>query len=360
MQTTKRIRIIMALCAAAFAFASSAAAELPEIKITNAQMVQMPHFRFILPNSAIEFSVHQQISSATFNIDSKYDILDSFFHIGFDIRNNFAPYFAGVGVSDTIYFEQHYGPKTYFQRTHNVTPYFGYDLGRFTQVKTGISFANTLTASVDKDVEIDKGNLIIESAGIKYNTNDPLNHVPNGTMLSLMLYSSLHNLASDYDYTKGEVDIKSTYMPWEKDYLESNFKFYFPMTSDLRPISEVYFAGGYDLLRGYGYNEFFGDTLMYGKLNYHIPVARNVKKHALRAALQILTIDITVETAQIGNVIDFGSMYSMKTSMSAGLGCDVVMFEHINLKFDTFVGKAMEFRPPVFYFILTAYTYFSI
>jgi len=133
------------------------------------------------------------------------------------------------------------------------------------------------------------------------------------------------------------------------------------MTSYLRPISDTYFAGGYDLLRGYGYREFFGDTLMYAKLNYHIPIVRNVKKHALRAAFQILTIDVTGETAQIGNEADFGSEYSMKSSVSAGLGCDVVMFEHINVKFDAFTGKALEaHRIPVQYFILTAYTYFSI
>ena len=339
----------------------SAVDEMRDVKITEARMVQMPHFGFILPNSEVDLSVHQQISSTTFDIASRYDMINTFFHIGFDLRYNFSRYFAGAALDDTIYFELNLGPETYFQRTHNVTPYFGYKLGRFTEVKIASSIGNTITASVDQHVQYDKGNVIVESIGIKYDTADPLNHVPNGTMLSCTLFGSYRGFESDYEYTKGEIDMKNTYMPLKWDYLESYFKFYFPMTTDFRPISDVYMVGGYEILRGYGYNEFYGDTLMYGKLNYHIPIVRNVKKHALRAALQVLTMDFTAETAQIGNAREFGNGYNMKSSVSAGIGCDLVMFDHINFKFNTFSGKAIESnRTPVLYFILTAYTYFTI
>jgi len=339
----------------------TASVETHDVKITNARMVQMPNFRFVLPNSEIELSVHQQISSTTFDITSRYDMINTFFHIGFDLRYNFSKYFTGAALDDTIFFELNLGPSTYFQRTHNIVPYFGYKLGRFTEVKTAVAIGNTITASVDQNVKYDKGNVLVESVGIKYDTADPLNQVPNGSMLACTLYGSYRGTGSDYEYTKGEIDIKSTYMPLKWDYLESSFKFYFPMTTDFRPISDVYLVGGYEILRGYGYNEFYGDTLMYGKLNYHIPIVRNLKKHELRAKLQILTIDFTAETAEIDNAHNFGRYYSMKSSVSAGIGCDLVMFDHINLKFDTFAGKAIEAnRTPVFYFILTAYTYFEI
>jgi outer membrane protein assembly factor BamA len=342
-------------------FAEPAMADMPDVKITNARMVQMPNFRFVLPNSEIELSVHQQISSTTFDVASRYDMINTFFHIGFDLRYNFSRYFTGAALGDSIFFELNLGPKTYFQRTHNVVPYFGYNLGRFTEIKTAVSVGNTITASVDKNVEYDKGNVLVESVGIKYDTADPLIHVPNGTMLSCTLFGSYLGTGSDYEYTKGEINIKNTYMPLKWDYLESYFKFYFPMTTDVKPISDVYFAGGYEILRGYGFREFYGDTLAYGKLNYHIPIIRNAKKHALRAAFQILTIDITAETAQIGNAAEFGRYYSMKSSVSAGIGCDVVLFDHINLKFDAFSGKALEAdRGAVLYVILTAYTYFEI
>jgi outer membrane protein assembly factor BamA len=334
---------------------------MPDVKITNARMVQMPNFRFVLPNSEIELSVHQQISSTTFDVASRYDMINTYFHIGFDLRYDFLPYFAGATLGDTIFFELNLGPKTYFQRTHNIVPYFGYKLGRFTEITTAVSVGNTITASIDKNVEYDKGNVLVESIGVKYDTVDILNPIPSGTMLSCTLLGSYRGTGSDYEYTKGEIDIKNTCMALNRDYLESYFKFYFPLTTDFKPISDVYFAGGYEILRGYDFREFYGDTLMYGKLNYHIPIIRNVKKHALRAAFEILSIDVAAETAQIGNVRDFGSCYSMKSSVSAGLGCDVVMFNHINFKFDTFCGKALESnRIPVFYFILTAYTYFEI
>lgn len=357
----KMIRVVPFAVFVLCSFIPLARAEMPDVKITNARMVQMPNFRFVLPNSEIELSVHQEISSTTFDIVSRYDMINTFFHIGFDLRYNFYPYFAGGALDDTIFFELNLGPSTYFQRTHNIVPYFGYKIGKFTEVKTAVSIGNTITASVDQNVKYDKGNVLVESLGIKYDTSDPLNHVPNGSVLSAVLYGSYRGTGSDYEYTKGEIEMKNTYMPLKWDYLESTFKFYFPLTTDFRPISDVYLAGGYEILRGYSYREFYGDTLMYGKLNYHIPIVRNMKKHAIRAAFEILTIDITAETAQIGNVRDFGSGYNMKSSVSAGLGSDVVMFDHINLKFDTFFGKAIESnRLPVFYFILTAYTYFSI
>ncbi|MCB4791919.1 MAG: hypothetical protein LHV68_08530 [Elusimicrobia bacterium] len=363
MSRSKTVFMMRGVLFAAFLLcvpAVPALAEVADIKITDARMVQMPHFRFVLPNSEIEFSVHQQISSTTFDITSRYDMLNTFFNIGFDLRYNFSKFFTGASLADTIYFELNLGPKTYFQRTHEIVPYFGYNLDKFTQVKTAVSVANTVTASVDKNVQYDKGNVLLESVNIKYDTADPLNPVPNGSKLSGTFSGSYRGTGSDYEFTKGEIDIKSTYMPQKWDYLEAYLKFYFPITTDFRPLSDVYFAGGYDLLRGYGYNEFYGNTLAYGKLNYHIPIVRNVKKHALRAKLQILTIDITSETAQIGNVADFGYSYNMKSSLSAGLGCDMILFEHINLKFNVFVGKALEPRLPVLYSVLTASTYFSI
>ena len=69
----------------------------------------------------------------------------------------------------------------------------------------------------------------------------------------------------------------------------------------------------------------------------------------------------TGETAQIGNARDLGNVYNLKSSVSAGLGWDVVLFEHVNIKFSTFSAKALEAnRTPVFYFILTAYTYLFV
>ncbi len=356
--------IIFAVCAVCtlITFAKAdPASDMPNIKITDARMVQVPDFSFILPNSEIQLSVHQQISSTTFDVASRYDMLNTFFHIGFDLRYNFAPFFAGGALDDTIYFELNLGPKTYFERVHNIIPYFGYKLGRFTELKVASSFGNTLTASVDNTVDYDKGNVLLESVGIKYDTSNVLNPVPNGSMLSATLYGSYCGLGSDYEYTKGEIEAKNTYMPRTWDYLESDFKYYFPMTTDLRPISDVYLVGGYDILRGYNYREFYGDTLVYGRLNYHIPIVRNVKEKALRAKFRIMTIDLTGETAQIGNARDLGNVYNLKSSVSAGLGCDVVLFEHVNIKFSTFSAKALEAnRTPVFYFILTAYTYLFV
>ncbi|OGS11022.1 MAG: hypothetical protein A2251_00520 [Elusimicrobia bacterium RIFOXYA2_FULL_47_53] len=335
-------------------------AKLPEIKVSQAQMVQMPQFTFILPNSSIELSLHQQVSSSTFDIFSKYDILESFFNIGFDLRYNFDPFFAGTHFGDRINFEQNYGGKTYFQRVRNINPYYGYKLGGYTRIKVSAGLENTLTASVDKSVELDRGTNIIESVGIRYDTKDPLDPIPNGTLLAATFFSSFPNLVSLYDYTKCEVEIKNTYMPFLISYLETEFKFNFPLTTDKRPISDVYFAGGYELLRGYAYDEFYGDTLMYGKWNYHIPVVKKLKSSKIRGLLEIMTIDLTAEAAQIGNYRDFGNEYSIRASGSCGLGCDVVLFDHYNIKFDIFAGKAFEPRLPVMYFILTAYTYFSI
>ncbi|OGS23617.1 MAG: hypothetical protein A2297_08280 [Elusimicrobia bacterium RIFOXYB2_FULL_48_7] len=352
--------VLVVLCAffGLHAVVTPARAEMPEVNITDAKMVQMPHFRFILPNSAIEMSVHQQVSSTTIDLASKYDILDSYFNIGFDIRYNFVPYFAGMGLSDEISVER--DSNAYFQRLHILNPYFGYNLGKFTQVRTGILIEDTLSAPIGESVEIDRGRVIMESAGIRYNTLNPLKPAQKGALISCKLFGSFSVLGSDYEYTKGEIDIQNSYIPLRVDYMESEFKFYFPITTVSRPVSDVYFAGGYDVLRGYNYREFFGDTLMYAKLNYHMPLIKNVKKQSIRTSFNVVTIDLTGETARVGNLDDLSSVHSQKSSVSFGLGCDTTVFEHVNLKFNAFSGKALEPRDPVFYFILTAYTYFSI
>jgi outer membrane protein assembly factor BamA len=222
------------------------------------------------------------------------------------------------------------------------------------------SIGNTLTASVDRNLQIDEGNNVVESIGIKYDTTNSLNPLPNGTVCSAKFFGSFRGISSDYEYSKGELELKNTLAPPLMNFLESDLKFYFPLRTEFRPISEVYFAGGYELLRGYNYREFFGDSLMYYKLNYHIPIIRNVKEKALRSILQIVTIDIASETAQLNSAADFGKSYDLKSSVSLGAGCDVLLFKHINFKFDTFAGKALEPRNPVIYFILNAYSYFSV
>jgi outer membrane protein assembly factor BamA len=347
-----------ALCAVTTPARAVNMSTMPDVKISDARMVEMPDFRFILPNSSIELSVHQQVSSTTIDIASRYDILDSFFHIGLDVRYDFTRFFTGGRVDDTINFEQNYGPKTYFQRTHSVTPYVGYKLGRFTSIKTGIAIGNTLTASVDKSLQLDKGNNIVESAGITYTTIDALNPIANGTRLEATVYGSFRGVGSDYEYTNGEAEIKNTHLQLH-NYLETDIKYFFPLKTVLKPISEVYFAGGYELLRGYSYREFFGDTLMYAKFNYHIPIVANVKEEPDSFSWHILTLDFAYEAARVDSAADFGKAFNPKSSVSFGLGWNMIFLKHINLKFDTFSGKALEPRAPVLYFILNAYTYFS-
>lgn len=357
--STVTFRRRAAALAAAILLPASVLAALPEVKISDAKMVQMPHFTFILPNSAIEMSVHQQVSSTTIDIFSKYDILDSFFNIGLDLRYNFAPYFAGFEFSDTINFEQSFGTTTYFLRVHDVTPYFGYNLTKNTEVKGGVTFENTTTASVDKTVDIDKGKNTLEFIGVRYSSVDPLNPAPNGSVLGAKAYGSFRDLDSDYDYTKGEVEAQHTISVSGRDYFEARLELKFPMTTGSRPFSDTYFMGGYEVLRGYSYREFYGTAVKYGRVNYHIPLMRPIKKEALRTSFEILTLDFEAESAQTGGIGGFGGMENFKNSLSLGGTVDIILFEHYNLKFDTFVGKALEPRSPVLYFILTAYTYFS-
>jgi hypothetical protein len=331
----------------------------PDIKLKDAQMVEMPNFRFILPNSAIELSIHQQVSSTTFDIASKYDILDSFFNIGLDLRFNFLPNFFGIAVGDSINFEQAYGDTTYFQRVRYVTPYYGRNIAKYTEMKAAVSSQDTTTASVDKIANIDKGKNVIDSLGVTYNNRDVLNRAPNGTLLSATVFGAFKYLSGDYDYTKGEIEARTTAGLFLGSYLEPDLKLYFPMTTVLRPISEVYFAGGYDILRGYGYDEFFGDTLEYLRLDYHLPFVKSIWKDRLWTALRIFTLDLTAESAQIGSGIDMGNLNNVKSSVSGGFGANILVLNHVDVKFNAFAGKALEPRSPVFYFILTAYTYFS-
>jgi outer membrane protein insertion porin family len=90
------------------------------------------------------------------------------------------------------------------------------------------------------------------------------------------------------------------------------------------PLSELFWAGGYDLLRGYAQDEFRGNRLVVGSAEYLFPV---------------------LEAVQAAVFVDVGAVWSSGTELSdvpvrAGVGAGLRFASPIGLiRFDLAYGK---------------------
>jgi len=127
----------------------------------------------------------------------------------------------------------------------------------------------------------------------------------------------------------------------------------------IKPLTSQYRIGGYEFLKGYSYKEFYGgDALIYNNLIYHIPLIKNVEKKFIGTEIKIVTWNVFVESAKIGDRTIFDTTQDIKSSMGIGLDTSVTILKTLEMKAGIAIAQALESGySPMGYFVLSAIYY---
>jgi len=332
---------------------------LPEIKIEEKKFAFIPQMQLSLPNAVVDIFMRSKVVNTEMNFSSKYDFLDNYIDAILGFRHHIYKFFIGIEFADKIDFEQIFSDQTYLLRSRYINTYIGYNVIKNTELKTSVRVENTSSASIDTFLVHDRGKNVTGNIGILYNTLTETPTLPEGEKITLDFTRSYNQLGSEYDYTQTEFEFTDFSYPFGNNYLKSKIKVGYPVVTIKKPLTSIYFAGGYDILRGYKYKEFYGNTIAYIELSHHIPLVLKKRFSLTSTSLEIVTGDISVEMCKIGEKEIFDNSNNIKTSFGIGSSCSLHLFKNINLRFNLSVNQAIDLRTPVFYFTLNTFSYIN-
>lgn len=348
--------IITALFIAGISYAPLRA-DVSEVKFQQTEMKFTPDSQVSLPNGIIDIMFQQNVSSTQVVFKSRYDYVNNYINAGFDFRYNWPVLFAGFGLADDIYFEALYSNQRYLQRTRYIRPYIGEKVSTHAELVTAFTFEDTYTAGIDNLLTLDRGKNTIVTESYAYDNLEPSLAQPRGERVTLSLSKAFSELGGNYDYTMAETTLSMFLYPHRKHFLKLDFKAGYPISLNRQPLADIYYIGGFDIMRGYAFREFAGNSLIYMQLGYHIPLVKLTDKEIRDATLGVLTADVYAEVAKIGEKDIFEVPGVVKSSGGVGLGCVMKLFGRIRTRFTVSVYQAADPLAPVFYFTLSTLTY---
>lgn len=332
--------------------------KLPEIKVKETVVSVSPKMRFYLPSGALDLALRQEYERTTVDFSSKYDFVNNFMGVSLDFSYMLStPLSFGVNLNDRVDFEAIFDNSQYIQRSQSITPYVQYNLAQYTRLRGGLRFENTFTDSVSGQYRLDYGKNIVGEIGAVHDTLSEGSAFPRGSRASLTLQHAFKNLGSDYNYTQAELNLKRYVYIVRDHYLDCQFQAGYPIETENRPLTSIYYAGGYRLLRGYNYKEFQGDALIYGNLTYNVPIIERKQETILGIPLSIVTLDFFIEGAKIGDYSIYNTFSDVKFSAGIGIGYKIILLKKFPLQLELSEAKAFDSRMPLFYFTLSTIYY---
>ena len=333
-------------------------AKLPELKMQEAVINVSPKMRIYLPSGAFDMTLRQQYRQTSMEFTSKYDFVNSFMGYGLDFMHKFPVVSAGLNLSDTVSFNEIYSGTQYIQRSQAMTPYIFYPISPNTNFKTSMKFDNTYTSSVSSNTVIDQGKNILGEIGIWNDTIVESTSSPQGGSLSFVVQHSFQNLGSDYNYTQVELNLTRFYRVFRSHFVESSFQAGYPVEVSNRPLNSFYYAGGYKVLRGYKFQEFLGDSIVYGTVKYNIPLSNPKEEDYFKhISVSMFTWDIFADGAKIGTKDIYTQPIASKFAIGTGVGYKIVLFRLFPIKLELSAAKALEDRPVYGYFTISTIYY---
>lgn len=357
MRTYVAFTAVLLLLAVQSLFASERPPDISSgtITIKETLLTLSPRFEIAMPNGVIDVSLRNRLANTMVDYRSKYDTIDNYTFSELDFLYHFPVYSFGINLYDKVDFEEFLSNQINLQRDRYIMPYFGYNVTTNTQLITSTKFENTYTASMDNQVVLDSGRNVTQSLGAFYSTIDEGQLAPEGRKASLNISKSFGELGSSYDYTMADANLLDVLRPYDGHYMEVRLKLGYPIATAHKPLTELYSLGGYDILRGYNYKEFRGDSIIYSRVSYRIPTV--VKKEALNVSLDILSWEFMGEVGKIGSKDIFNNTEDIKASAGIGFGCELTFFKVVNTKFSLSINQPFETRLPRLYFSITAVSY---
>ncbi len=167
--------------------------------------------------------------------------------------------------------------------------------------------------SIYEPIGLSDGVLNALGVGLVYDSRDDFTDPYNGTFINLG--GNFAGFGGDYNYEKYILEARH-YLPLgERHTLAS--RIWLGKVSDDAPVSEYFYAGGTDSLRGYRRNSYFGTRFLVGNLEYRFPIG-DIK--FLRGTV----------FADAGNAWFPGAVNESKIFVNAGVGLRIT-FPKLNI-----------------------------
>jgi hypothetical protein len=346
-------------------------AELPQMKIQENVVRVRPDVNINLPSGAFDLTLQQAYGKSIFSFSTNYDLVHNLMGFGLDFLFKVKPFPLGLAMKDKVDFQDVFFGSEYIQRVKSLSPYSRFPVFANTDGLAAVRFETTMTGALGVS-PVDQGHNLIGEIGIFNSTVDLTKPIPAGGSRSFDIQRSFANLGSDYNYCQQEIKIRQFAETFKKSYIEYNLFVGYPMsgatpvltsTSSFsegadRPLSSVYWLGGYQTLLGYYFRQFEGFCEIYNRLDYNVSLAGTGQAKLFGLNFSIVTLRFFAEAAKIGGKEIFSGFSDAKYDAGSGIGYTAVLFDLIPLKFEVVAAKAFEAeRPLKLYFMISTLGY---
>jgi len=326
-----------------------------EAKIEETTISLSPAVEFMLPNGSIDVLLRHTLGRSVVDFSSKYDFIENYMYADLNFSYQFTRYYFGLDLSDNINFEEMLFGQNSLQRSRHMMPYVGYRLSKPTSIEFSTKFGSNYAVSIDNVNTLDSGKDVTPMIGIHYSTLEETTPAPKGTKISLDVSKSLSMFGGDYDYTQADFKMEDILYPYDGHYVRSKLRMGYPLAIQRKPLTEIYFLGGYELMRGYKYREFLGDSILYLQLDYNIPLP--AVKSLFNGVFDVISWDMMWETGKTSTRESIATLEGFRSSFGAGTSCYLTLFKTVRTKFTMSVNQAVDMRNPVVYFSVSTLSY---
>ncbi len=332
--------------------------QMPQEMLEEQKIKVEPEAKANILSGAFSIMVKQRIKKSFLEFGGEYDFADSFMGFNLDYNYKIGIFYTGFAVKDTIDFNEVFSNSKYLQRVQSITPYTRPRLHKRLFAKLSLTFEDTNTTSLETGTTIDSGKNIVGQLRFDHYLMNRQKKTPSGIEQSLSFMNSYENLGSDYAYALGEYSFLGVLRVFGDKYFEYKLDSGVPLNSDNKPLSALYWAGGYKILRGYDFKEFVGGARLYQRVSYNVPLTEVKYDEVIGIKYSVVTWNLAFEAVEIGNREDVYYVNdTLKLSAEVGLAYKLILLKYLPLKLEFIVAKAMEARPPKAYLLLSTVFY---
>jgi len=350
----RRIPFLLIVMPVFLASASSAAIKNWQIEEQKIQVI--PEVQITLPQGAIDVFLKERIKRTTIDFGIKYDFFDNYIHGRVDMRYDYERQFIGLNMQDNIDFDELIDNYDSLQRSRHFMTYYGWKFGKHLELSTSLKNEEAFTIRIATAVMVmDRGKNYPVILGMHYYNMNEVSILPRGTRANVDLTGPLGILGGDYNYIQLEGSLVQYVYPLGNNFFRTKLQFGYPLFIENKPLTAMYKLGGYNILRGYDYKEFEGNSMIYFQTSFHIPVMTTLTKG--HSSLEIVTGDLMFEFGKTGETDIFARTDDIRGSVGIGFGCSMTLFKNVKSRFNIFISKAFEPREPAVYFVLKTLYY---
>lgn len=333
--------------------------KLPQVKVEETVINVSPETRIYLPNGSMDLNLKQSFRNATVDFGSHYDFVDNSMGFTLDFLYDLKPLSPGVNLYDRANFNEVFSDKRHLQRAQAIAPYLEYHFSPTWSTKGAIRFENTYTDEVTTLLRIDQGRNNTAELSFNHDNIDDKKAFPTGGRENLIFIHSLDHMGSDFSYTQTELRLRRFLYFYDSQWLEYKLFAGYPNDAGTRPLTSVYTAGGYRMLRGYDFKEFRGNALIHHVITYNLPIRAFGEMDQKHISFSLVTWDIFMEAAKIGEREIYTTSGEVKASGGAGIGYKIMVFGQFPIQIELSAAKAFEPRETMYYLTLST-IYFTL